>query len=106
MKKTKAASRVALALTWDGTRWPVRSLPPMARAFLKASPAQAPARRSIAALAAAKAIREIRICWVPCLKGGDDTLADPFVSSSGKRVAFRAMRTMSFGDVLGVVYRR
>ena len=34
--KTKADAKVALALTWDGARWPVKSLPAKARAFLAA----------------------------------------------------------------------
>ena len=33
-------------------------------------------------------------------------LPEPFRRSDGKRVAFRAVKTVRFGDILGVVYRR
>ena len=53
MKRAAAAkkvTRVALALTWDGARWPVASLPPKARAFLAASGFSSPTRRVAARL--------------------------------------------------------
>jgi hypothetical protein len=102
----KNAAKIALALTWDGARWPVASLPVKARAFLHANSYAAPARREVARLLAADAVSEMRICWVPRLKGGDDVLADIFPAPKNKRVPFRTVKTTRFGDVLGVVYRR
>jgi hypothetical protein len=110
----KSASRkrsgrtVALALTWDGARWPARSLPPKARAFLQGSgkPRAVPAAGEMSALFAADGIREIRVCWVPRLKGGEGTLSEPGQTPLGKRIPFRPIRTSHFGEVLGVVYRR
>ncbi len=102
----KAAAKIALALTWDGARWPVASLPPKARAFLSAPDYAVPTRREAARLLAANAVGELRVCWVPRLKGGDDVLAEIFAAPKGKRVPFRAVKTTHFGDVLGVVYRR
>ncbi len=99
-------TKIALALTWDGARWPVTSLPPKARAFLRAKGFVAPTRREAARLLAANAVSEMRLCWVPRLKGGDDVLAESFVTPKGKRVPFRAVKTSQFGDVLGVAYRR
>jgi hypothetical protein len=106
-KKTGKASVVAMALTWDGARWPSRALPPKARAFLagKSGKLSIPSVRAISKLAADDQVREIRICWVPALKGGEPALCDPF-STTGKRVAFHAVKTQRFDDVLGVVYRR
>jgi hypothetical protein len=57
-------------------------------------------------LLAGEAVAELRICWVPRLKGGDNVLADVFPAPKGRRVAFRAVKTIALGDVLGVVYRR
>jgi hypothetical protein len=105
MRRT-APAKIALALTWDGARWPVASLPAKARAFLTPHGYAAPARREVARLLAADAISELRICWVPRLKGGDDVLAEIFATPGGRRVPFRATKTTRFGDVLGVVYRR
>jgi len=112
MKRTgKIASAngvVALALTWDGARWPAKSLPPKARAFLK-GPAKnlvVPDSRKLSAHFSDNQVREIRICWVPCLKGGPEVLSEPFQTASGKRLNFRSVETTHFGDVLGVVYRR
>jgi hypothetical protein len=105
-KKT-AATVVGLALTWDGARWPVRSLPPKARVFLKDSVAagKAPTTERMTELLAGAGIREIRVCWVPRLLGGDDVLCAPFVTSDGLRLNFRAVEWERFADVLGVVYR-
>ncbi len=106
----KRASRreIALALTWDGARWPVRTLPAKAQAFLagRGGISKRPSSRETAALLADDQVKEIRICWVPALKGGDDVLSDPFQTASGKRIPFRASQTVPFGDILGVVYRR
>ena len=98
-------TKIALALTWDGARWPVASLPPKARAFLRAKGFTSPTRHMMARLLAAQAIGEMRICWVPRLKGGENVLAEIFPAPGGKRVPFRAMKTARFGDVLGVVYQ-
>ena len=98
---------VALALTWDGARWPVRTLPPKARGFLKIkSDKSIPSRRKMAALFADEQIREIRVCWVARLKGGGDVLSEPFQTPAGTRIGFRCVKTARFGDVLGVIYRR
>ena len=94
---------VAMALTWDGARWPVKSLPPKARAFL-AGPVT-PVREATRLLAR-DLVREIRVCWVPRLKGGDAVLANPLPTPDGIRMSFRTSRTRRFGDILGVVYRR
>ncbi len=99
---------IALALTWDGARWPVRSLPPKACAFLQfkgnKSRGEMPSARTAAELFAKDEVREIRICWVPLLKGGDAVLSGPFPTAT--RIGFQSVRTVRFGDVLGVVYRR
>jgi len=99
---------IALALTWDGARWPVRALPPKARAFLagKLPGASSPSREALARLLGGDQVREIRVCWVPCLKGGDDVLSEPFQTPAGMRIGFQAVKTIRFGDILGVVYRR
>ena len=98
---------IAAALTWDGSRLPVKSLPPKAQTFLrgKAKDAAFPSAKKAAALFSAEGIHEIRICWIPQLRGGD-ALADVFPAPQGKRLAFRAIKTIPFGDILGVVYRR
>lgn len=99
---------VALALTWDGARWPARTLPPKARAFLagKSRASAPPSARKVAQLFAADQIKEIRICWVPRLKGGNDVLAEPFPTPAGLRLGFQPVKTIPFGDILGVIYRR
>ena len=98
---------VALALTWDGTRWPIRSLPPEARSFLAAGKSvPAPPAAKVAKLFQADRIKEIRVCWIPRLKGGTPVLAEPFTPLGGKRLPFRAVRHSPFGDILGVIYRR
>jgi hypothetical protein len=107
--KKKSAPRVlALALTWDGARWPVRTLPPKARAFLAGGSrmAAAPSAREIATLFSGDQIGEIRICWVPRLKGGGEVLSEPFQTPLGTRIGFQSVKTVRFGDVLGVIYRR
>jgi hypothetical protein len=91
---------LGFALTWDGARWPANRLPKRARAFL--APSVSPARAA-AALRAGK-VGELRICWVPRLKGGTAVLCDPFVTPEGKRISFRIAKTVKFGEVLGVVY--
>jgi hypothetical protein len=101
-----ARAKIALALTWDGARWPISSLSAKARAFLGAKGFSSPARRETARLLAADAVSELRVCWVPRLKGGDNVLAEIFPAPKSKRVPFRATRTARFDDVLGVVYRR
>jgi len=102
---------IALALTWDGARWPVRTLPPKARAFLKIKLGQSsgdaiPSARKMTKLFADDKIREIRICWVPRLKGGSAALSEPFQTATGTRLAFRSTKTVRFSDILGVIYRR
>jgi hypothetical protein len=99
---------VALALTWDGARWPVKSLPANARAFLagKATGVSKPKVKELSQLFADDRIREIRICWVPRLKGGADVLSEAFAASGGKRVAFQLFRKVALQDMLGVIYRR
>jgi hypothetical protein len=99
-------TKIALALTWDGARWPVASLPPKARAFLRAKGFSSPTRREAARLLGVDAVGEMRLCWVPRLKGGDNVLAEIFTTPKGKRVPFRAAKMSQFGNVLGVVYRR
>jgi hypothetical protein len=94
--------RVAAALTWDGARFSTRSLPVKARAFLgRVTPAT-----KLAALLAEKTPLELRICWVPKLRGGPEALCAPFTTSEGKRIAFRLVRTVRFGEILGAVYLR
>jgi hypothetical protein len=94
--------RAAAALTWDGARVPAQRLPAKARAFLgKSTP---PAK--LAALLASEDLGELRICWVPCLKGGTDVLCPPFPAPNGKRIPFRLVRTTAFGEILGAVYCR
>ena len=106
--KASAGRVIALALTWDGARWPIRALPPKARTFLagRSRSAPAPSSRNIATLFADDQVREIRLCWVPCLKGGNEVLSESFETPAGKRVGFRSVKTVRFGDILGVVYRR
>jgi hypothetical protein len=93
---------IALALTWDGARWPIRSLPQKARAFLGGS--AIPSAQATAELFASDRIQQLRICWVPRLKGGPDVLSESFPTQM--RIGFKATKTISFGDILGVVYRR
>jgi hypothetical protein len=99
---------IAAALTWDGVRLPVRSLPPKARAFLrgKSDDATLPSAKKTAELFSDEAIRELRICWVPQLRGGEAVLNEVLPAPGGKRIAFRTIKTIRFGDILGVVYRR
>jgi len=104
--QSKTATKIALALTWDGARWPVRSLPPKARAFLAVKSHATFSRRVLAQLFVDERISEMRICWVPRLKGGADVLADVFPAPHGRRIPFRAMKMVRLGDILGVVYRR
>jgi hypothetical protein len=99
-------AKLALALTWDGARWPVRSLPPKARAFLGAKGRAIPSPREAARLFAEEKVGELRICWVPRLQGGGPGLADIFPAPKGRRVPFRAVKMTPLGDILGVIYRR
>ena len=103
-----AGTVIALALTWDGARWPLRTLPAKARAFLagRSRAAAVPSARKLAELFADDRVREIRVCWVPCLKGGGAVLSEPFQTATGTRLVFQTARTVRFGDVLGVIYRR
>jgi hypothetical protein len=96
---------IALALTWDGARWPIRTLPPKARAFLASSVA-APSAQEVAQLFQDGQVTELRICWVPRLKGGDNVLSEPFPAPAGVRIAFKPSKIIPFGDVLGVIYKR
>jgi hypothetical protein len=95
---------VGLALTWDGARWPASRLSPRARAFLGRTSPLSPAK--LTAALRDGAVGELRICWVPRLKGGSTVLCDPFSTPDGRRISFRLKKTVSFGDVLGVVYTR
>jgi len=106
-EKTKKGV-VALALTWDGARWPVRSLPSKARAFLasKSSEIFTPPVQVLSKLFSDDQVRELRICWVPKLRGGSTVLSGPFPVPAGKRLAFRAVRTAQFDGLLGVIYRK
>ncbi len=106
--KTGKSRSIALALTWDGARWPVGALPPKARAFLHGASGDKslPSTGGLAGLLAADQISEMRICWVPRLKGGEGVLSAPLVTPDGKRLAFRAAGMARFGDVLGIRYRR
>ena len=101
-------SVIALALTWDGARWPVRTLPPKARAFLtgRLRIAAAPSAVEMGKLFARDEVREIRVCWVPRLKGGNAVLSEPFLMPKGGRITFKATPGTRFGDILGVIYRR
>ena len=106
-----AGAVIALALTWDGARWPTRSLPLNARDFLKmkSGPLQSdavPSARNLAELFADDQVTEIRICWVPRLKGGGEVLSEPFETPTGKRLGFQSVKTVPFGDMLGVIYRK
>jgi len=101
MKKTRTLS---VALTWDGARWPVRKLSPKARAFLGGKGSVSAGE--MAEWAACDTVKEIRVCWVPQLAGGDDVLALPFVTPTAKRIPFRMVCMLPLGDALGVVYRR
>jgi hypothetical protein len=105
-KPANKDSVIALALTWDGARWPARTLPPKARAFLARRSGKIPSARKMAELFADDQVREIRVCWVPRLKGGSAVLSEPFQTPAQTRIGFRAAKTVRFGDVLGVVYRR
>jgi len=107
-QKTSAKRVIALALTWDGARWPARTLPPRARAFLAVGSHDSKRRsaKALTQLFGGDQVKEIRVCWVPRLKGGEAVLSDPFQTASGKRMGFPAVRTVHFDDILGVVYRR
>jgi hypothetical protein len=95
-------ARVAAALTWDGARFPAGRLPAKARAFLgRITP---PAK--LAGILAEGTPMELRICWVPQLRGGDEVLCPPFATADGRRIAFRLVRAVSFGCILGSIYRR
>jgi len=108
LKKITKPHVVALALTWDGARWPIKKLPSQARSFLLGRSKKPPTltRRTLAALFAKDTIKEIRVCWVPQLKGGDEVLSEPFTAPSGKRLAFTATKIRHIEDTLGVVYQR
>lgn len=94
--------RASAALTWDGARWPAAKLPTKAKTFL----GQITSSTRLSALLADENLVELRICWVPRLKGGPDALCEPFVMPNGLRIPFRLVRTVPFKEVLGAVYRR
>jgi hypothetical protein len=96
---------LALAMTWDGARWPVRRLPAAARAFLKAEE-RAPSSAKVRRFFEEDRVSELRVCWVPRLRGGENVLCAPFMTTTGLRLGFRTAKINQFGDVLGVVYRR
>jgi hypothetical protein len=105
-RKVPEKKAVALALTWDGSRRPIRSLPGKARAFLKAGRLQKiPSPARLPELLHRGGVSELRVCWVPQLRGGDEVLCAPFATSDGLRIRFRAVEWQRFGDVLGVIYR-
>ena len=113
MRTGRATARgqiIALALTWDGARWPVKKLPPKARAFLaggsRSKNLSVPTAKALSGLFADDAIREIRICWVPWLKGGEEVLSAPSATPVNERLGFTVTRTRRLGDILGVIYRR
>jgi hypothetical protein len=49
-------------------------------------------------------VKELRICWVPRLKGGTDVLSVPFPMEA--RIEFKATKTVVLDDMLGVIYLR
>ncbi len=100
----KPSTTISAALAWDGARVSARSLPSAAKKFLAVAPSTS--TQKAAKLFAAGNVREIRICWVPRLQGGDQTLSAPFAALNGKRLAFRAAKTRRYGEILAVVYRR
>jgi hypothetical protein len=107
-QKASSSRVIALALTWDGARWPVRTLPPKARAFLAGKLRNIPPSscKKLAKFFAGDQVREIRVCWVPRLKGGGKVLSEPFQTPVGTRFGFQSVKTMRFGDILGVIYRK
>jgi len=98
--------KLALALSWDGARCPLRTLPAPAQAFLKRTGVKTPDGDQVARLLADDRVGEIRVCWVPRLLGGADVLCAPFATLDGLRLGFAVVKTKSFGAILGVVYRR
>jgi hypothetical protein len=66
---------------------------------------QSLSQRGLTALVQLSPPREIRICWVPRLRGGENTLTAPFAARDGKRILFRAVKVVPLGALLGVVYR-
>jgi hypothetical protein len=95
--------RLGVALTWDGARWPRRALPDGAQRFLGG---RSPGLAELTRRMAADEVDEIRVCWVPRLKGGNETLNGPFVPGDGRRLKFQATNWRRFGEVLAVTYRR
>ena len=104
--KASMGSVVGMALTWDGARWPARTLPPRVRAFLAGRSGKIPSARKMAQLFADDRVQEIRVCWVPRLKGGGAVLSEAFQTPAETRIGFQSVKTVRFGDVLGVIYRR
>jgi hypothetical protein len=105
MLRTTDQMTISLALTWDGARWPMRLLSAEAQAFL-GEKSTCPRAVTLSRLLAMDRVREIRLCWVPRLKGGEPVLCLPFATASGMRLHFEAGKWKPFGDVLGIVYRR
>jgi hypothetical protein len=105
-REKRGGSQIALALTWDGARWPTRLLPPKARAFLSGPSRDVPSIRKMAELFAGDQVSEMRVCWVPCLKGGSGVLSEPFKTLAGTRIGFQSVKSVRLGDMLGVIYRK
>ena len=97
---------VGVALTWDGARWPRRSLSAEARKFLGEAEKETGDKAALGKLFGGDRVKEIRVCWVPRLRGGDEVLAGPHQAPDGLRLNFRVVRARRMGDLLGVVYRR
>ena len=95
-------NRASVALSWDGARVPAGKLPSKARAFLGPI---TPAKKLAALLSKPEEI-ELRICWVPRLRGGVDVLVPSFETAHGKRLKFQMTRAVLFGPILGAIYRR
>jgi hypothetical protein len=104
-KKTSPL-RVAVALAWDGSRCPLRAVPRAARGFLGAKAKKCPGPAVLADGLNRGLIRELRVCWLPRLQGGEPVLAANFVTGDGRRLNFHAGARRRFGDALVVVYRR
>jgi hypothetical protein len=104
MKRVETADgAVGVALSWDGARLPRRELPASAREFLAGAPGVS--QRDLTARAKQRRLKEIRICWVPRLRGGKGTLAPPFQTADDKRVLYRVAKIVPIGEMLGVIYR-
>ncbi len=101
-----SVSSVAVALAWDGSRGSLRAVPRAARTFLGGRGKRIPGPALLAQKLALGQIRELRVCWLPRLRGGEPVLAAPLATTDGLRLNFRAVKRRPFGDALVVVYRR